>query len=201
VGRGCGIAWGGAKTPIGFQNDNWTHSPPPDGVDLTGRTAFTIVRDPAEWLVSWYRYLVQHEDSFRGRVYAGLMLEGCRRDSFEVFVGDYLEKMPGTVAETWLKFVDGVDFLLRTPFLREALQALFNKVEMTAHELDGFAPPVRQNATTDEVREQIPAGWTDEMRDAFLESERELYDWRAPPNEDHSSFYCLGGRARETVTA
>ena len=186
------------KTPIKYKNDQWTHEPP-IGPPLEGRTSFTIVRDPAKWMASWYRYLVQYEDQFKDRVYGPMMFAGCRRASFRDFIGDYLSKCEGSLTTLWFQFMDNVDVILRTELLEDGLSELFKAVGMTDWDIKLDLGRVKaRNETKPQTIATIPAEWTQDMSDRFKAGESDLYDRLTHmPAIGHAMW---GGRYAEATT-
>lgn len=64
--------------------------------DLKGSFTFSVRRSPWTWLPSWFKLLARRPD-WGSAFMPDLLFPGCRFDSWETFLRDYLEYSPGRI--------------------------------------------------------------------------------------------------------
>jgi len=154
--------------------------PAPDNFD---GLVFTIVRDPLEWLRSFWTFLTIWGHSSSGTRFRGqppeLIDVECWRPGclFVEFIDRYIEKMPGAVCEMFREYVQHAGVVLQTERLRSGLLdmrycggGLADSHELVHRVIT--APPLKvaDNAVKDRAR--LPTMLESDVRWA----EREYYE-------------------------
>lgn len=161
----------GISTTISHDGPKPTTHLPPSMVPglMDGRFNFTFVRDPYEWLRSWY--CAREGDRWPDMEGPSIAFRTIWRDDFAGFIGEYERIMPGAVGRMFARFTDGMDFVGRTedqPFA--LLDAL------TASGVDFDADAIRNTPRRNEARAEVKAMCADpddSLRFAVYAAERD----------------------------
>ncbi len=133
---------------------------------LNGRAKVAILRDPTEWLQSYYWWLG------RGKIKHGtnltvnqaipdeLMFDECRFDTWEIFLADYLDKTPGRITELFKMYSEGADYIGWSSDLPGLVHILTQ---------DGILQHKRYNATPDDARNGV--SWSVDALDRIRETD------------------------------
>lgn len=132
------------------------HAAPGD-VDVGERYTWTILRDPTEWLPSWFR-LVASNPKWSDKMPEELMLSPCRFDSFGHLIDDLMARNLQPLRDAYARYVD-VD----------AVHFSLNEALHDVYRLSSDADPINQ--TPDSLIEQFPVDWPSgsrkEIKDDF----------------------------------
>lgn len=136
--------------------------------------SFTMLRDPFDWLVSWYRLLATHP-KWSGPQHPLLMFSGCRLNDFDTFVADYLSYCAGQITKIYAAYTQGVDYIgcmenLSQSFCR-AMKSFGSCFEVDQSKL----PEKRMSSTRGSGRETIVCN--EKHRHSIYESEPELKEY------------------------
>lgn len=86
---------------------------------LDGRYVFTFVRDPYMWLRSWF--CSREKEQWTNMQGPSQSLHVLRHQTFDGFLRNYLDRMPGAVGRVFAEYTDGCDFVGRVEDQPDAL--------------------------------------------------------------------------------
>ena len=134
-----------------------------------GRLSVTTIRNPFDWLESLFRYQ-RMNGYWLGVPGAAAVLNGLRSETFEEFVGKVVER-PGIVGYVFESYIGLADEVMRTETLRDDLERVLAKAGLGV-----------ENKVFDRIRREnvsdrsIPCRWTEDLRSALRESERDFFE-------------------------
>lgn len=92
----------------GRATTHWTPAQTPDRM-IGDRYKVTFVRNPIDWLSSWWCSRMKEKWSKLDAPHDDL--RKCKSARFEKFVGRYLETLPGTVTRAFDAYTNGCDYV------------------------------------------------------------------------------------------
>ena len=163
------------KTVMGLAlaDDGRNHSV--DWIDHPDQFKFTVVRDPSDWLRSWWGCGMRGRHRRLIGVDVVDKLQECNQGkdmTFEIFIDRYLNDMPGHTGKVFDYYTEGADKVLRVEQLHYEFEKMVDE-DWAVKPAPGVMAKVLRlpptNITTSKKREEWPHSM---WHDAVIESEK-----------------------------
>ena len=144
--KNAGVKLQDAKDERGFSTRHWPAHPSEPW--MRGRTSFALIRDPLDYLRSWW--CSREKEGWGAITGPAAPLNDCRADAFELFLNNVLDRCPGIASRVFREYTDGVDCVGR---LENAADDLCTALRLAGERFDHdalYATP-KANAARDEI--------------------------------------------------
>jgi len=136
-----------------------------------GRVTCTFVRQPFDWLRSWFAW--QQDHKWKGMSGPTTCLEKFRDEDFEQFTRNLVEKAPRLVTTLYEAYTDKVDMIGNTARAREDLIEI---MQSAGEEFDPLAIYTLPIANASHCKTLMCLEWNIDIAHQFYENEREIFE-------------------------